>query len=316
MKAGVPATEAFDLAGDSTVLPAQVSPATSPDKNMNLTEALRPWQPEKMYYFCNPTHDIFAGQGLQSSSKEISPSRHVSYGILAAEVFSHYRAQGGDAVMRAIDSHTLDSSGNPEAKMVTDDVQLILGKSLVASGVMDDVFAGVVPGGIPFYPAPPTAQSVHTTPALEIGDPWDYYRRLWRAHGLEQLQNIVPLEIRVKVGGSLAIPLIVENPLDQTIDERLSTQAPEGWQVKPPGQVSVGPHTRYFLRAVAMAPAAELRGWQEFTVLAEDANGSIVTIPVRVGFPWDGLRRNDGVCRRRGSNLSPATDRYGSHLCF
>src|SRR6202789_1641466 len=36
--AGVLATEAFDLAGDPTVFSEQVSPATDPDKNENLTE--------------------------------------------------------------------------------------------------------------------------------------------------------------------------------------------------------------------------------------------------------------------------------------
>lgn len=46
--AGVLATEAFDLAGDPTVFSEQVSPATYPDKNMNLTEGLRPWQPETL----------------------------------------------------------------------------------------------------------------------------------------------------------------------------------------------------------------------------------------------------------------------------
>ena len=54
---GVLATEAFDLAGDPTAFPEQVSPAANPDKNMNLTEGLRPWQPQKIYYFYNPTHD-------------------------------------------------------------------------------------------------------------------------------------------------------------------------------------------------------------------------------------------------------------------
>ena len=60
---GVLATEAFDLAGDPTVLSEQVSPASNPDKNANLTEGLRPWQPQKIYYFYNSTHDISSGQG-------------------------------------------------------------------------------------------------------------------------------------------------------------------------------------------------------------------------------------------------------------
>ena len=60
---GVLATEAFDLAGDPTVFSEQVSPASNPDKNANLTEGLRPWQPQKIYYFYNSTHDISTGQG-------------------------------------------------------------------------------------------------------------------------------------------------------------------------------------------------------------------------------------------------------------
>ena len=60
---GVLATEAFDMAGDPTVLSEQISPAANPDKNGNLTEGLRPWQPEKLYFFYNPTHNIFAGRG-------------------------------------------------------------------------------------------------------------------------------------------------------------------------------------------------------------------------------------------------------------
>ncbi|MEA2202507.1 MAG: hypothetical protein QOI89_3133, partial [Solirubrobacteraceae bacterium] len=92
---GVLATEAFDLAGDPTVYSEQVSPAANPDKNMNLTEGLSSWQPEKLYYFYNPTHDIFAGQGPQYSSEEMSPSRHLSYGVLAAKVFTYHLTQGG-----------------------------------------------------------------------------------------------------------------------------------------------------------------------------------------------------------------------------
>lgn len=52
--AGVLATEAFDLAGNPMAFPEQVSPPISPDKNMSLTEGLRPWQAQKIYYFTIP----------------------------------------------------------------------------------------------------------------------------------------------------------------------------------------------------------------------------------------------------------------------
>ncbi len=280
--AGVLATEAFDLAGDSTVFPEQVSPATSPDKNMNLTEGLRPWQPEKIYYFYNPTHDIFAGQGPHYSSKEISPSRHLSYGMLAAQAFSLHRTQGGDAIRRAIEAHALDNPSSPGVRLATDDVRLIFGKSLVPSGVTDDVFAGVVAGGIPFHRESGSAAPVPATPSLEIGDPWNYYQRFWRAHGLDHLAGIVPLEITIKVGGWLAIPLIIDNPLDHAINTTLAVKAPDGWQVKPTAPVSVDAHTRYFLRVEAAAPATKLDGWQQFTVSAQDGDEQIGTVPIRV----------------------------------
>jgi LmbE family N-acetylglucosaminyl deacetylase len=280
--AGVLATEAFDLAGDRTEFAEQVSPATNPDKNTNLTEGLSPWQPQKIYYFYNPTHDIFTGQGPQYSSTEISPSRHLSYAALAAEAFSLHRTQGGDAMRRAIDNHALGSPESSIARMVTGPVRLIFGKSLAPSGVTDDVFAGVVSGGIPFQRPPALIAAEHSNPVLEIGDPWSYYRGFWRAHGLDRLANVVPLEITVKVGGSLAIPLMVENPTDRAISVSLSVQAPDGWEVKPLAPVSVDPHARYYLRVQATAPSTKLAGWQQFTVSAKEGNRTIGIVPIRV----------------------------------
>ena len=280
--AGVLATEAFDLAGDRTVFSEQVSPATNPDQNTNLTEGLRAWQPQKLYYFYNPTHDIFTGQGPQYASQEISPARHLSYAALAAEAFSLHRTQGGDAMRRVLDNHTLESPESTIARMVTGPVRLIFGKSRVPSGVTDDVFAGVVSGGIPFQGPPLRRAAEDANPALEIGDPWSYYREFWSAHGLDRLANVVPVEITVKVGGSLAIPLIVENPTNSPISVSLSVQAPDGWQVKPVTPVLVDPHTRYYLRVQAAAPATKLSGWQQFTVSAQDGNRKIGTVPIRV----------------------------------
>ena len=209
---GVLATEAFDLAGDPTVFSEQVSPASNPDKNMNLTEGLRPWQPQKIYYFYNSTHDISSGQGPQYSSQEISPSRHVSYGMLAAEVFTNHLSQGGTKVANEIAGNTLGSSSDEIAKIATGPVQLIFGKSLVPSAVTDDVFTGVVPDGIAFQRAPGFTAPRHSEPTLEIGDPWSYYHKFWQAHGLDHLARIVPVEVSVHVDGTLVIPLIVENP--------------------------------------------------------------------------------------------------------
>jgi LmbE family N-acetylglucosaminyl deacetylase len=278
---GVLATEAFDLSGDPTVFSEQVSPAANPDKNPNMTEALRPWQAQKIYYFCNPTHDIFAGQGPQYSSQEISPSRHLSYGVLAAQVFTYHLSQGGEKVLNQLADNTLASSPGI-GKIATGSVQLILGKSLVPSGVTDDVFTGVVADGIAYQRAPGFIKAQHSEPTMEIGDPWSYYHKFWQAHGLDHLANIVPPEISVHVDGTLAIPLIVDNPLNTAIDTTFSVKAPDGWKVNAVAPASIAPHSQFHLRVLAVAPPTKLPGWQEFTISAESQNKTIGTVPIRV----------------------------------
>ncbi len=279
---GVLATEAFDLAGDPTAFPEQVSPATNPDKNMNLTEGLRPWQPEKIYYFYNPTHDIFQGQGPQYSSKDISPSRHISYGTMAAEENSYHVTQGGGRVRREIENHTLETSHNYIARLATGPVQFIFGKSLVPSGVTDDVFTGVVPEGVPYRRAPGYVAVNYSQPTLEIGDPWSYYHKLWQAHGLDHLASIVPLELSVHTSRDFFIPLVIQNPLDTPINVDFSVKAPDGFTVLPVAPASVAPHSQYYARVQAVAPATKLPGWQQFTVSAESGGKSIGTVPLRV----------------------------------
>src|ERR1019366_4319842 len=232
--AGVLATEAFDLAGDPSVFSEQISPASYSERDLDRTEGLQPWQPEKIYYFNTPTHDdIFAGRGPQYPAKGTSPSRHVTYGMLAAEALAHHRTQGGDHVTRAIENHTLDNSQDSYVQLATMPVQLFFGRSLVPSGVTDDVFAGVVPGGIPFQQPARSPALQDSNPAIKIGDPWNFYQVFLKAHGIGHLANVVTPEITVKVGRVLSIPLIIDNPFDTTIKVDLSVQAPSGWKVTP-----------------------------------------------------------------------------------
>jgi LmbE family N-acetylglucosaminyl deacetylase len=280
--AGILATEAFDLAGDPTVFSEQVSPAIHPNVAMNMTEALRPWQPEKIYYVYNPTHDIFEEQGPQYSSHDISPSQHQSYGLLAAKEVSHHVTQGGGQVSEAIANHTAETSPEELTKFAMQPVKFIFGKSLVPSGVTDDVFAGVLPAGIPFQRSPGYTAVIYSEPTLLIGDPWAFYQKLWQAHGLDHLKTLVPLEISIHTDGVFYIPLIIENPLDHAIDVNLSAQAPDGWKVRPLAPLSVPAHAQYFARVTADAPSTKLPGWQKFIVTGESENKSLGTVPIRV----------------------------------
>jgi LmbE family N-acetylglucosaminyl deacetylase len=279
--AGVIATEAFDLAGDPNAFPEQISPVSNPDANMNLTDGLRPWQPEKIYYFDNPAHDIFAGRGPQYLSSEISPSRHVTYKLLSAKELAYNRTQGGARAEQAIENHSLDSLEDANLEMAVAPVKFILGKSLVSSGMTDDVFAGIEPGGVPFHRVSLSPEPQNTRPALLIGDPWNFYHNFWHAHGLDHLADIVPLEVSVKVADKLIIPLIIENPLDRSLDVNLSVQSPAGWEVQPVDAISVAPHTRYFLRIRAAAPRIKLDGWQNFTVAAKSSGDDLGTVRVQ-----------------------------------
>jgi hypothetical protein len=202
--------------------------------------------------------------------------------MLAAEVFSNHLSQGGTKVANEIAGNTLGSSSDEIAKIATGPVQLIFGKSLVPSAVTDDVFTGVVSDGIAFQRAPGFTEARHSDPTLEIGDPWSYYHKFWQAHGLDHLGSIVPIEVSIHVDGNLVIPLIVENPLDSAIDATFTVKAPEGWKVTPVAPASIAPHSQYYLRVLAAAPATKLPGWQEFAVSAESGHKNIGTVPIRV----------------------------------
>jgi LmbE family N-acetylglucosaminyl deacetylase len=278
---GVLATEAFDLAGDPTAFSEQVTPAREPNQNMNRLEGLRVWQPQKIYYFSNPTHtEFFKGEGPEYLSADISPTRHVSYGQIAAEEFAAHRSQGGGKVEQALLTQHADALEHPIP--FNQPTRLILGKSLVPSGTNDDVFAGIVPSGIPFHLAPGYAMPFISSPMLQMGSPWYFYKGFWQAHGIDHLKNLIPAEVTIPVAGSLNIPLILDNPLDKTIAATFKVQAPAGWAVTPVEDASVEPHAQYFLRVHATAPATRLAGWQEFTVTAESDGKNLGTVPLRV----------------------------------
>src|SRR5580704_11704268 len=78
--AGVIATEAFDLAGDPTAFPEQVSPPRDRNNIGNLTEGLQPWQAKKIYYFSDASHTEFQeGKGPQYSTEGDSAARKMPY---------------------------------------------------------------------------------------------------------------------------------------------------------------------------------------------------------------------------------------------
>lgn len=89
---GVLTTEAFDLAGDPAVFPAQV--AGDMKRNEEWLENLIPWQPKKLYYSSEEDDPkVAAAYGPSYSVKEISPSQKKPYWRLALDAFSPHLTQ-------------------------------------------------------------------------------------------------------------------------------------------------------------------------------------------------------------------------------
>jgi LmbE family N-acetylglucosaminyl deacetylase len=281
---GVLATEAFDLAGDPTAFPEQVTPAAEPSKNENRLDGLRPWQPQKIYYFSNPSHgEFFDGQGPQYAATDISPKRHVSYGQIAAEEFITHRTQGGGRVEQAMRERGAEGLEHPIPLLKA--TRFLLGKSLVkTSSVTDDVFAGIMPEGIAYQRAPGYTPHEPAAPVLEFGGPWDYYRGFWAAHGIEHLATLNSPELSVEAGETLPIPLIITNSTSQPIEVNIKAEIPSGWTlVSFPEHATVAAHARYFLRLRAVAPASKIGAWHQFRISASTSTGqSLGDLALRV----------------------------------
>jgi LmbE family N-acetylglucosaminyl deacetylase len=229
--AGVLATEAFDLAGDPTVFPEQVS---APLRRLEpFLENLRPWQTKKIYYFPDADkEEIFRDQGPKYSVKEISKSAKQAYWRVALESFRRHETQAKGFI------DSLDRMDEAQIeKMATSDsfwstgISFVLGKSLVGGAVTGDVFEGVTPGAIPFARPEVSPESSRPKVSVELAGPWDYYAEFRRAHGLTHLPHPEPPEIVLQAGTDLVIPLWLRNQNSAAQEISLSVNLPSGWIV-------------------------------------------------------------------------------------
>src|SRR5271156_6771998 len=88
---GVLATEAFDIAGNPAVFPAQLAAAVK--INELLLEGLQPWQPKKIYYFSDAQDGPFKDLGPTYTTTEISPTHNLPYWQMAMNAFSFHLTQ-------------------------------------------------------------------------------------------------------------------------------------------------------------------------------------------------------------------------------
>lgn len=215
--AGVVAVEAFDLAGNPAAFPEQLTAPRDIRGIGQYGEGLRPWQPEKLYFFSDATHpDFLKGQGPVYLASEISPSRKVPYSDITRVGWER------DATQIDFSQQTLNYFINmPE--------QLVLGKSYVPGPVTGDVFEGVSDKPVSYHSQPPYAEPARGGIQLALGGPWAFYREFYRAHSLASLESLVPPQSALGADRQLWVPLLLRNNSSAEVDITLHCRLPAGW---------------------------------------------------------------------------------------
>jgi LmbE family N-acetylglucosaminyl deacetylase len=227
---GVLATEAFDMAGDPSVFPAQL--AAPVRVNETLLEGLRPWQPKKIYYFSDAQEqEQFKNSGPEYPVTGISPVRKLPYWRIALEAFEFHLSQYRTYI-EGLGKMSEQQLAKEAADNWSDPVQLTFGKSNVGGSVTGDVFEGITPGEIAFVRYAEEAPAPQSGLSVELAGPWGFYENFRRAHGLQHLPRAAVPEIAITSGATLQIPLLLRNHTATSKEITLSVTAPEGWATK------------------------------------------------------------------------------------
>jgi LmbE family N-acetylglucosaminyl deacetylase len=289
---GVLATEAFDVAGDPSVFPAQL--AGSVRTNETLLEGLRPWQPKKIYYFSDAQEqDPFKGSGPLLSGGEISPVRKIPYGLIAMQCFAFHLTQYRSYIetFNKLDEQQQLTKAKSDGWL--DPTQLIFGKSNVRGAGTDDVFAGITAAPIGFVP--PQAEAAKPEPGVsaELAGPWGFYETFRRAHGLQHLPKAAVPEIAIAVGATLQVPLLLRNNTASAKEIALSLTVPEGWiDQTGVGSYAVSAGGEVPVLVTVTAPKAEAKTVDEITCRAEADGQSVGVIKLHVRRRSGGLPQN------------------------
>ena len=241
---GVVAVEAFDLAGDPTAFPSQVTAPRWHGGTGNYGEGLRPWQPEKIYFFSDASHpDFLKGQGPTYQASEFSKTKKITYAEINRQAWKGYATQVD------FDERTLSDFVNmPE--------YLVLGKSSVGASTDADVWAGIDGGPASFSPAPGYKGMSNVGVTFELGGPWAFYRDFYPAHGLRSLEEFVPMETSLSYGNQLWLPLLLRNDGSTAVDLQVNADLPAGWSGQTrQGLYHIEPHGTYPIEVFLTAPS-------------------------------------------------------------
>lgn len=265
--AGVIATEAFDLAGSDTAFPSQLA---APVRSLeNALDGLSPWQPRKLYFFTDAfKDDFFREKGPAYAISEISPLKKISYLQLAIEEFAPYYTQSPEPKL----NQQVEKKQNMEAilKMLTsgeqpyfsDPLRLFLGKSLVKTNSVADVFDGIGTAVKPEARERGEPGGGGEPGGMRLGGAFGFYRSFWEAHHLESLQ-FLEAEIAVAPGDTLSLPVVVENHSPRSREFIVELNLPAGWTQKDKAlRWTIGPGEEMPVSIPVTAPADESKSFQ------------------------------------------------------
>lgn len=233
--AGVLATEAFDLANDPTVFPAQVAGAT---KRLELyLENLTPWQPKKLYYFSDADDQKqLAGSGPAYSIREVSPSQKKPYWRLALDAGAPHLTQFPQVqeMQKMSDEQFNKFFEDPNNLFWPEPMTLTLGKSRVKTDVTADVFHSTGPQAemATAEECKPWIETVGpSSPVMmTLGGPWGFYQK-FRAKRCIHMPVAKQPEIAIKSGTSVVVPLVIKRMGPGALEVIIEAETPAGWHI-------------------------------------------------------------------------------------
>jgi LmbE family N-acetylglucosaminyl deacetylase len=286
---GVLATEAFDIAGDPSVFPAQL--AAPVRTNETLLEGLRPWQPKKIYYFSDAQEQgPFKGSGPQLPAGGISSARNEPYWLMSMEGFGFHLTQYRTYIetFNTLDEQHLLEKGEKDGW--SDPGDLIFGRSNVGGSPTDDVFAGITSAPIAFVPRAVAAPETPSGAFVELSGPWGFYETFRKAHGLQHLPKAAVPEIAIAAGSTLQIPLLLHNHTASSKEIALALAAPEGWTDQTGvAKYTVGAGEQLPVLITVTSPKPEGSTIDEIVCRAQSDGQSVGIIKLRVRRRAGGL---------------------------
>ena len=301
---GVLVTEAFDLAADPSVFPAQLAGPMSHYESY--LSNLQTWQPKKIFFGSDANDDKqFNGTGPTYSVREISPSQKKPYWRLAINSAMAHGTQFPeeiDRLSKMSDEELEKMMSDPDRGWWSEPSTLIFGKSVVGGKPTDDVFLNINAQPQKEYAEGQVSCGNHVDKTatqnqtrLELGGPWGFYAAFYPAHGLCQLPVAQTPEIGVKTGNTLIVPVVIRHDPAKALTVKLTVKAPAGWKIREGAGTLVMPaEESTFIPVHIETPALtseELKQAQpqDVQVTAEAEGKPVGTVTLRVSVRPSGL---------------------------